>query len=695
MFENQIIVCPECAQLVKYVNNKPNCINCGIIDQSFINKHNDEYKQIINNNLNQIKRNIDLTNYNQALNEINLFINKDIIKKESSSYYMFDLFKVISLLKIDYDFNTNEIKVFDNTFSDKTILNNNLSIISNKLTKYKNHENIQLFKNLSEKISSYYQKYLEVELKEPYEVYYYTDKLTEQLIDFDLNVYYDNHNNTDNDYLKHKVLSKVRVLIVDLESFENTIESNYIIKRFNQYKRDQDKEILIVKTNAYNDIDDLRLLLGITDVIPKTINSIEEALKTLKLLFEYELFSNNSFIKELYKLHNNFPLFYSSKIVDTNLLNKFDNLVFKYKQLLIHYKEIYGNLPKGLLDKDNLINYRNQIENQVINNYSYLTNNNENFLSEIIKLHNEGRNSEAYQKLLSLESSNNYLVDYYIGLFNFDGIGTHINYQKAYSYFLKAKEGNISNAYVHLGYIKFQGLGFDVDYEEALNWFLKGSKLDNKVAEFSLALMYEEGLGTLKDFEQAYKYYLKSALNMNHNAKYKLGMFYLNGINKEKDISKAHNWFLKSANLGNKDAQYELGKIYESGNLSNINYSKAFKYYLRSASQNHNESLNKVGYYYQKGITVDVDYNKAYEFYQKSISFKNSDALNNMGYLYLNGMGVKQDFKKAFKYFEEASNLGNNIALLNLGHCYLNGIGIKRSKDIAYEIFNKTLKEDH
>jgi sulfatase modifying factor 1 len=127
--------------------------------------------------------------------------------------------------------------------------------------------------------------------------------------------------------------------------------------------------------------------------------------------------------------------------------------------------------------------------------------------------------SEEYSKPIKhTDPINTYYdeTDYKIRMYNlgadyFLGRGGEVDYAKAFQYLkISATTGTgWAPAWIFLGVANFYGDGTPVNYTEALNWLIKAK--NTKEGMFYLGLMYEEGLGVMKDAQKANEWYLKAS----------------------------------------------------------------------------------------------------------------------------------------------------------------------------------------
>ncbi|RHZ45058.1 hypothetical protein Glove_692g16 [Diversispora epigaea] len=297
-----------------------------------------------------------------------------------------------------------------------------------------------------------------------------------------------------------------------------------------------------------------------------------------------------------------------------------------------------------------------------------------------------------FRQYLKLAKEGNIDVQFDLGNFYFQGIGTTRDEGKAFQWYLKSAKGGNLNGQCFLGYFYQNGIGTTKDEKKAFQWYLKSAEGGNSDGQYNLGCCYSNGIGTIKDEGKAFQWYLKSAKVGNSMGEYNLGCCYQNGIGTTKDYVKAFQWFLKSAEGGNSDGQHNLGFLYQNGIGTTKDDEKAFKWYLKSAEGGNPEGQNNLGTCYEKGTGTTKDYAKAFQWYLKSAKGGISDGQANLGSCYMKGIGTTKDEEKAFQWFLKSAEGGNYGGQNNLGYCYLKGIGTKKNEEKAFQLFLKSVE---
>ncbi|RIA89584.1 hypothetical protein C1645_824640 [Glomus cerebriforme] len=200
---------------------------------------------------------------------------------------------------------------------------------------------------------------------------------------------------------------------------------------------------------------------------------------------------------------------------------------------------------------------------------------------------------EIYLWLLNNQNDPNSI--YLFGYFNYYGIVTNINKQKALKLYHKAANLGNHTALFYLANMYMDGEGADVNYKKALEFSeeLAGKKCSSGIN--LLAYCYHNGIGTDVNLPKSFELFQKSADLGNALGMNNLGCCYERGIGTVFNIQKAFELYQKAASLGNYFSQYNLALIYEYGNVpikKDIN--KAIYWYKKAAEQGYESAQNKL-----------------------------------------------------------------------------------------------------
>ncbi|GBC05704.1 hypothetical protein RclHR1_06390004 [Rhizophagus clarus] len=203
-----------------------------------------------------------------------------------------------------------------------------------------------------------------------------------------------------------------------------------------------------------------------------------------------------------------------------------------------------------------------------------------------------------------------------------------------------------------LGVFNYLGIGTDVDKEKAVELYRKAACLGHSVAQYNLACLYKEGKVVYRDNEKVFRLLKSSAEGEYLNAINMLGECYHKEIGTDIDKEKAFELYQKAAKLGHSVAQYNLAQMYRKGDGIDKDNEKAFELFKESSKECLDGKF-MLGYCYSMGIGTNVDKRKAAELYQQAADQGHKVAKNNLAILYKRGEGVSKDYGKASELFKE------------------------------------------
>ncbi|GET04704.1 kinase-like domain-containing protein [Rhizophagus clarus] len=197
---------------------------------------------------------------------------------------------------------------------------------------------------------------------------------------------------------------------------------------------------------------------------------------------------------------------------------------------------------------------------------------------QIIEYFNDHNiNLREYYNLL-FNNQNDFDSIFLLGYFNYFGIATDENSEKAFKLFIEASEKNHLLAQYYVGECYEDGFGIVKNEKVAFKYFKKLANKNYSMGQLridclydngiglciNLGLNYQDGIGVEKDFKKAFELFKQSAEGGSLTGINSLGCCYEVGITK--DVDKAIYWYEKSAKQGDQDAKYKIEKL-KSNNL--------------------------------------------------------------------------------------------------------------------------------
>ncbi|GBC10323.1 hypothetical protein RclHR1_09520008 [Rhizophagus clarus] len=212
-----------------------------------------------------------------------------------------------------------------------------------------------------------------------------------------------------------------------------------------------------------------------------------------------------------------------------------------------------------------------------------------------------------------------------------------------------------SNSICLLGYFNYHGIETSINKQKAYELYQKAAELENIVAQLELSgiYLYEE-----ENDDKAFELIKKIAEKGNPNAIDKLGYCYELGIGIDADVNKAFELYQKSADFGNSNGLYNLGNCYECACGISENNQKAFELYQKSADLGNLYGIGYLAYCYKLGIGTDINNQKALELFQKVANSGDKKAQFNVALMYENGNGTENDIVQAIYWYKKSANQG-------------------------------------
>lgn len=148
------------------------------------------------------------------------------------------------------------------------------------------------------------------------------------------------------------------------------------------------------------------------------------------------------------------------------------------------------------------------------------------------------------------------------------GLGRQKNYPQALALYLKAAQAGDPEAQYIAGGMFFKGIGTPVDYDKAFELLYMAAKNGKSTAESQkvLAQSFLLGRGVAQNFDEAKYWYSLAAEQGDREAQNELGFMYYVGTGGEQDYARAFTLFHQAAMNGFPLAQYNVGIMYYTGN---------------------------------------------------------------------------------------------------------------------------------
>ena len=192
---------------------------------------------------------------------------------------------------------------------------------------------------------------------------------------------------------------------------------------------------------------------------------------------------------------------------------------------------------------------------------------------------------------------------YYGGKYSFwiEDFSIRKDKSESFDWFMKAAEQGHADAMFDVGILYYYGCNSDMywdsyigewydsgtlkkDYDKAFEWFQKAVDHDITAAKYYMGLCYKRGHGVEPDDDDAFYWFEQAANEGYANAQYWLGECYYYGNGTEQSYAEAVDWYRQAAEQKQHDAEYSLGYCYVKGQGVDVNLKKA-RYWLNKAAK--------------------------------------------------------------------------------------------------------------
>ncbi|KAI8886494.1 HCP-like protein [Backusella circina FSU 941] len=285
--------------------------------------------------------------------------------------------------------------------------------------------------------------------------------------------------------------------------------------------------------------------------------------------------------------------------------------------------------------------------------------------------------------------------------------GTCPNYPRAMEFYEKAIEKDHDEALYRLARLHHYGIGTEIDFDKAYDLYSRAAALGNtsayRVLNITLSSVNNMGasvgqrlkrsFGSSIFFDKDSDIYQQSLLMCQHVAiqgnielQYKLGYIYENIFNKP-DYEEAVKWYTIAAHNLHREAGYRLGRLYERGLGTYQDYQKSMSLFKQAYDHGSINALYRLAETYYYGNGTERDFSKALVYYKEAADHGQPEAQRTLGKLYENGMLVQQDILEAIKWYNRAYLQGLEIVESDLYTMYDDLAYKKHSKNKLYRMY--------
>ncbi|KAH0792540.1 chitin synthase regulatory factor chr2 [Histomonas meleagridis] len=269
---------------------------------------------------------------------------------------------------------------------------------------------------------------------------------------------------------------------------------------------------------------------------------------------------------------------------------------------------------------------------------------------EIAKMKIKGKYLEkdiagAFHICEELSNQNNSHILYLLGKCYEKGIGTEINFIKAYQNYRISADCHHKKSLFRLADLICNNKVQQRIEDEKIRYLKRAAKSGHPGAQYEIAKRCLKGIGVKLNPELARTYFESSALEGNRESAKEFAKIVVSKNSKE-----IFNQIGNSQT--DSEAKYIIGTMYLYGNYVNINYDKASKFLKESANDSYGKSATLYGKMLYEGKGVQKNYIEAVKYFK--IGFKNGDYLSayELGNLYKDGIILKKNIELSIHYYK-------------------------------------------
>ena len=306
-----------------------------------------------------------------------------------------------------------------------------------------------------------------------------------------------------------------------------------------------------------------------------------------------------------------------------------------------------------------------------------------------MEYNNEHSDEYEIQVLTTLaDQYDNPYAQYVLASEYYNGDIVETDYEKAFEYYKKAADHNISKAQRKLAdYYNTGFLVVEKNVAVGIQYLEKAASQGDKEALGRLANYCMDALGNIIEAEE----YLKLLTDKDVLAQDRVGVMFFEGrYGVKRDVCKAEEYLIKAALGGEKEAR-DILKIHKDEFEKYKNELQKKEYHDFIIDMEKSISCYETGIAYLRGDgEIQKDEIKAVEMLKEAAELGNYNALYTLGFCYANGVGTeKVDMDKAFNCFFEATEKGHEKAPFFLALMYKDGDGVAPDKNKAFDYLIK------
>lgn len=208
------------------------------------------------------------------------------------------------------------------------------------------------------------------------------------------------------------------------------------------------------------------------------------------------------------------------------------------------------------------------------------------------------------------------------------------------------------------------GMGTPLSLPVAFSWYLKAAEGEHLKAQVALAGCYLQGKGVAADPEKAVPWLKRAANSRDSEAMHRLGECFMTGKGVAQDEVVALTWHQKAADAGYGPAMEAVGNCLLIGKGGTVkNEAEACRWFIRGVALDDPASHLALGTQHSIGAGVPQDLGLAFQHWRRAAELGSEKAQFKLGSALLTGWnGSAMDRAQGFRWIKLAAARGNEPA---------------------------------
>lgn len=204
------------------------------------------------------------------------------------------------------------------------------------------------------------------------------------------------------------------------------------------------------------------------------------------------------------------------------------------------------------------------------------------------------------------------------------------------------------NKAIRYAHKKLNGIGTELDYKKAYIVLKKLAESGDAEACNTLGMMYKQGLWVKKNDKKALYLFMIAAQRGYAKGAYNAGLAYKYGHGAEQNSERSTMLIDKATQMGFRKTDYAIGYAHYKGIGRKQDYTKAIEYYTAGAEKGDASCMFSLGYCYLRGRGVERNVELGKQWIEKSANKGYNRAVDFITKVDANSFGAKPRTKSAY-----------------------------------------------